>query len=747
MAKQRVQVQDLPDAPKLQATVQSGGQYGVAVQQAGRNSLLDLADTLKLTNKAGQAYGALGEVQGQIGAEQALTVSDADLLEEIRKTEPDTFLTIQRNKAFRNTLLKRAVNNNLLPAMQSASDDLLDLETYKTQGEFLEAVDDFMGNAWETFSAEVGQDAATSDGGKVLWNAVTGPFKADMLKAYDKKMDDFIVDAQGEELGLQLDDLTRKRIDLSTGRSVGLDTAGLQELAQTREKLLKEAGVHDPKLRSQIIVNGYARQVDTLITKGRYTDAERMLSAMNVIQVNKKPIFRTTDARKSLNQLRTRLTNAVSAADTESDASKRREYSGRVGSILDRTRTGVVGDLTKKEMADVYGMMGASDEKVTQLIEEVAASENPNRTFYNSLPRLAQSDDVTEEGGKLYYNTLPGIRRDLQYSEVTPLPPSQLSPAQKTKYVQAFQTWRKQKGEGTADEWMRDAGLTDKFRLKGFKELEQVSERLSRGDYVLERDEYKEVDGTLGKLFKNIADNPPVLGDDDEFGMEADESIINSMMPAFLRNSTQFVQDRLKAKALEVADLSEAEITEALKTELNEATRDEERMFKERVEVLGASLKASGDRRPATDVDTEAQAKEMDAFGIGTGEKYDTLDGIDKTVPFAAVKKDRDAMIEAKDKRSLSRSLFHYGFPSWDVNNLDLLEQGKPMMDADDVKLFRNLQELQSKANEWGTILRKEENREPLTPTEKRVKKEYRRLGIDSADTLEDLFRAQKTFF
>jgi len=746
MAKQRVQVQDLPDAPKLQATVQSGGQYGVAVQQVGRNSLLDLADSLKLTNKAGQAYGALGEVQGQIGAEQALTVSDADLLEEIRKTEPDTFLTIQRNKAFRNTLLKRAVNNNLLPAMQSASDDLLDLETYKTQGEFLEAVDEFMGKSWKTFSAEVGQDAATSDGGKVLWNAVTGPFKADMLKAYDKKMDDFIVDAQGEELGLQLDAMTRKRIDLSTGRSVGLDTAGLQELAQNREKLLKEAGVHDPKQRSQIIVNGFARQVDTLITKGRYTDAERMLGAMNVIQVNKKPIFRTTDARKSLNQLRRSLTSAVSAANTESDASKRREYSGRVGSILDRTKTGVVGDLTKKEMADVYGMMGASDAKVTQLIEEVAASETPNRTFYNSLARLAQSEDITEEGEKLYYDTIQGIKRDLQYSELAPLPPSQLSPAQKTKYVQAFQTWRKQKGEGTADEWMRDAGLTDKFRLKGFKELEQVSERLSRGDYVLERDEYKAVNGTLGKLFKNIADNPPTLGDG-EFGMEADESIINGIMPSFLLNSTQFVQDRLKAKALEVADQSEAEITEALKTELIEATRDEERMFKERVEVLGASLKASGDRRPATDVDTETQADEMDSFGWWTGEKYDTLDGIDKTVPFADVKKDRDAMIEAKDRRSLSRSLFHYGFPSWDVENLDLLEQGKPMMDADDVKLFRNPQELQSKAAEWGAIMRKEENRESLTPTEKRVKEEYRRLGIHSADTLETFYYAQSTFF
>ena len=58
MAKQRVQVQDLPDAPKLQATVQSGGQYNVAVQQAGRNKLMDLADSLTVFNKGLKEYGA-----------------------------------------------------------------------------------------------------------------------------------------------------------------------------------------------------------------------------------------------------------------------------------------------------------------------------------------------------------------------------------------------------------------------------------------------------------------------------------------------------------------------------------------------------------------------------------------------------------------------------------------------------------------------------------------------------------------
>lgn len=46
----RVQVADLADAPKLQATIQSGGQYNVAVQRAGSNKMLDLADALSKVN-------------------------------------------------------------------------------------------------------------------------------------------------------------------------------------------------------------------------------------------------------------------------------------------------------------------------------------------------------------------------------------------------------------------------------------------------------------------------------------------------------------------------------------------------------------------------------------------------------------------------------------------------------------------------------------------------------------------------
>lgn len=61
----RVQVRDLPDAPQLQATVQSGGNFGVAVQQAGSNKLMDLADTLSGFNTALKEYGAFRSYEGE----------------------------------------------------------------------------------------------------------------------------------------------------------------------------------------------------------------------------------------------------------------------------------------------------------------------------------------------------------------------------------------------------------------------------------------------------------------------------------------------------------------------------------------------------------------------------------------------------------------------------------------------------------------------------------------------------------
>ena len=64
MAKERVQVQGLGDvAPGIQPTIQRAGQYGIQMQRAGRNKLMDLADALSQVNPMLAEYGNIRRIQ------------------------------------------------------------------------------------------------------------------------------------------------------------------------------------------------------------------------------------------------------------------------------------------------------------------------------------------------------------------------------------------------------------------------------------------------------------------------------------------------------------------------------------------------------------------------------------------------------------------------------------------------------------------------------------------------------------
>lgn len=75
MAKERVQVQGLGDAvPGIQPTIQRGGQYAVQVQRAGRNKLMDLADSLSQVNPILSEFGNIRKIrrEQQQAFEQAM---------------------------------------------------------------------------------------------------------------------------------------------------------------------------------------------------------------------------------------------------------------------------------------------------------------------------------------------------------------------------------------------------------------------------------------------------------------------------------------------------------------------------------------------------------------------------------------------------------------------------------------------------------------------------------------------------
>ena len=83
----RVQVADLPDAPKLKPTVRSGGQYTVAVQQAGKNKLMDLADALSKVNPMLKDYKGIADLELEAHEKQLASLDPEDLKKQLKQTE------------------------------------------------------------------------------------------------------------------------------------------------------------------------------------------------------------------------------------------------------------------------------------------------------------------------------------------------------------------------------------------------------------------------------------------------------------------------------------------------------------------------------------------------------------------------------------------------------------------------------------------------------------------------------------
>ena len=97
MAKERVQVQGLGDvAPGIQPTIQRAGQYGIQVQRAGRNKLMDLADALSQVNPTLQQYIGVAEQEAQLFEEELARKSPEEVQAMLKKTEGELDKQVRR---------------------------------------------------------------------------------------------------------------------------------------------------------------------------------------------------------------------------------------------------------------------------------------------------------------------------------------------------------------------------------------------------------------------------------------------------------------------------------------------------------------------------------------------------------------------------------------------------------------------------------------------------------------------------
>ena len=97
MARERVQVQGLGDvAPGIQPTIQRAGQYGIQVQRAGRNKLMDLADALSQVNPTLQQYIGVADQEAEMFEEELARKSPEEVQAMLKQTEGELDKQVRR---------------------------------------------------------------------------------------------------------------------------------------------------------------------------------------------------------------------------------------------------------------------------------------------------------------------------------------------------------------------------------------------------------------------------------------------------------------------------------------------------------------------------------------------------------------------------------------------------------------------------------------------------------------------------
>jgi hypothetical protein len=755
---QRVQVQDLPDAPGLQPTVRSGGQYSVAVQQAGSNKMMDLAASLSKINPILENYAGIARVETAIGQDEALKVADADVMDKIKGKGSSggslsQVLGIEnRNRAFRNTLIKRAVNNDLLPAMKAESDALLDVEKYKDNASFLQAVDDFTKKKWEDFSGQIGEEAASSDGASVVWNSITGPFKADMLAAYDKKKDAFIEDGQAEEYSLQLNDITQRRVN-AEGEALPLDVVGLKEIIKGREELMKQSGITDKAARNSIIIKETGTRVKTLIVEGRLDDADNMLNAMEDTVIGGRRVFNTGEARRVTNQLYADLTSARKTQATRSIASQKQEFTGRWATDLMNLNSfdngGEVPDQIWTGVRQTLGMLSMGSEEIEEVVSELQESNNPSGDYEQVLRQ--RSTSFGDNASQIFFGTTSTRRKT--FTDLTLRKRVVTSPEEKNALEAGYREWA-EKNDGTIEEYK--ASLGEEGNFETFPELKKAQVESLQGLFVKDVPAYKSVSTDLKGIIKKRVD---------AIRNVRQKGFMDTLFADYQRDMIDYVQRELRNRGKEKYTTFEtqedraSDISSHQQLLIQQQVDRFQRIYDSSINALkpeGYVSETDGEFKKASPGTSVLQSM-VSAKGIDKGFFNDTItyrslavidDPSQQGATIQDVLTDREAMIKegAKGVGHLSRSLWNYGFPNgFSERNAEIL--AKTRLDVDDVRLFSSVTELSEKVEEWRAVVKKDFDNEPLNAEERKIQKQYVPYGIFSEDDLDTFKFAQFNLF
>lgn len=726
MAKQRVQVQGVGEAPVVAPVALPGFQYGIAQRKAGTNNLLQLAGNLEQVGLITKGYA--GIVQQQQQREQALERGKAaqfkeqQIEEQRRQAEAERQLAKQQS--IHEDMLKNHINTDMLPLLQSREGEVLDVEKYTSKAEASQHLDTIIGQARQGVIDLLGEGVANSLPSQLLVNAVIPEWKTTALDKYEKAQDDYTIDQENVQLMETLRAATTGPIDV----------VNIQAIAEGHEKIMQEKGIDNATDRQRILENGFFATVDTLIAKGRYNDAQSFMNVMELTKVDDRSVFGSSASRLKLNNGIARVRQKMAEVNTQSTTQKREILKGRITSII------ISGVRDREDMPEnklntlrsIFSSMNPDmqQEEVDQYVDKVfAGGGDIGQNLLDVLDEVGGTEG--DLASALYYPILDDITRD--YDKIKAIGPTPIPITDETKpeILKDFRSYVKDNPEEDAP-WK--GFLSDNPRIKKFDELLDESKRLSAGNYVLKKEYYTNIASqllaNLGAVDNQLKDSEITLDDRSYF---------------YNSGAVSFIKNKVKEEAFRLQDQDEDVRDAALQDLTNELVQKE----RQRYEGMAKASAISYDVTAPITVEGFFKGKKAEALE----EKYKTLfpesllEQRRKEMPFFRrdIEADRQKMFSADDGSALSISLSRYGYNMFDPESYKMLQ--KAGLDAADVKLFMNLGELNSRYLEFDDVLQKDLERQPLSEEEKKVKETYQGLGIYDVPSLEAFRKTQESYY
>lgn len=361
----------------LSPTVRSGGNYNVVVQQTPKtNQAQRLADELR---RVPTIFNQYTNVQKQLAERDAGMISGADAEEELqrlKKEEPETFLNVVRQRAYKNSLIEKHIRTQMYPKALTEINKSANARLYKNEAEYDAHVNSLLEGAWGDFTSTLGEDVANSFEGRAVWNTLTDNARVQGKAKYFESVDAVALENNIEAIESRFATALQPFDEEGNTRDVDVSFVPTFTKASINT-LMNQHGLSRSEATSELRKMA-ANRVEILHNEGKHLLAAELFTALqattsddgfDIYKDNSETSLRLSRIKKSID-------NAIEK-DDEIDDDEIREYVGEATAAYNYFRGGqVFANLTPNQKELILDPLLRLDSTYTMEKLESVMAEN-----------------------------------------------------------------------------------------------------------------------------------------------------------------------------------------------------------------------------------------------------------------------------------------------------------------------------------------------------------------------------------